>query len=139
MKRSQIVLVSILIFVILIWCFVYWLNFIKPPAASGTPETGKVDLCAKFSEIQDTVRCETARTAVLEKYPGEIKYIRRIKAEIPTGLLPNVKMEEKDVWLFGINLTKPTQTDEIELKSVEIFITRDTGELIIKSMASGAI
>ena len=77
--------------------------------------------------------------SVLKEYPGEVKYIKREKAEIPVGFLPEVEMVEKEVWLLGINLKSPLVRDETELKSMEIFITRDKGELIIKSMASGTI
>ncbi len=85
------------------------------------------------------VSCEAARTIVLEKYPGDIKYIRRTKASLPVGVLPDIEMVEKEVWLLGINLNPPMQIDERELKGMEIFITRDSGELEINYVTSGEI
>ncbi len=138
MKKNQIILISIgaLILIGIVFYFAYFQKIIKSGTEALSEEVP--DLCNKFSEIKDTVTCETARATVLEKYPGEIKYIRRIKADLPEGILPNMTMVKKDVWLFGINLTEPIE-DETELKSVEIFITRDKGELIINRMASGTI
>jgi len=138
-SKRQIVLISILAIVVLIGCFIYWLDYIKQPAESGTLKTGEIDLCAEFSQIQDTVKCETARATVLEKYPGEIKYIKRTKAELIAGMLPDVKKEKKEVWLFGINLKIPIEMDERELKSMEIFVTRDGGELEMPKLMSGKL
>ncbi len=137
MKKNQIILISVLIFLSLVWGFLYWSHYIKPPE-TGALAT-EADLCAKFSEIKDIVSCEAARTIVLEKYPGDIKYIRRTKASLPVGVLPDIEMVEKEVWLLGINLNPPMQIDERELKGMEIFITRDSGELEINYVTSGEI
>lgn len=138
MKKNKIILISVLVFLILTLDFVYWLNYIKP-TKSGTPEAEKIDLCAKFFRIQDAVRCETARAAVLEKYPGEIKYIRRTKADLPEGVLPNVTMVRQEVWLIGVNLKPPMELDERELKGMEIFVTRNEGKLEINKLVSGEL
>ncbi len=121
----------------LISYFIYLQKIIK----SGTgPLSEEVpDLCAKFSEIKDTVTCETARAKVLEKYPGEIKYIRRTKADLPEGILPNVTMVKKEVWLIGINPNPPMELNGEKVKNVEISVTRNDGKLMVNKMTSGEI
>ncbi len=48
-------------------------------------------------------------------------------------------MVEKEVWLIGVNLNPPMEMNEREFKSMEIFITRDSGELEINYLASEEI
>lgn len=139
MKKNQIILISIgaLILIGIVFYFAYFQKIIK--SGVGTLSEEVPDLCNKFSEIKDTVTCETARAKVLEKYPGEVKYIKRAKASLPVGLLPNVEMVEKEVWLIGVNLNPPMEINEREYKSMEMFVTRDSGELEINYLASGEI
>ena len=139
MKKNQIILISIgvLVLIGIISYFAYFQKIIKSGTGGLSEEVP--DLCNKFSEIEDTVTCETARAKVLEKYPGEVKYIRRAKASLPVGLLPNVEMVEKEVWLMGVNLNLPMEINEREYKSMEMFITRDSGELEINYLASEEI
>ncbi len=139
MKKNQIILiiVGVLILIGLISYFIYLQKIIK----SGTgPLSEEVpDLCTKFSEIKDTVACEAARTIVLEKYPGEIKYIRRTNAEIIMGIIPNEKKETKEVWLFGISLNSPIKLGEEELNNAKILVARDSGELRISVLTNGEL
>ncbi len=139
MRKNQIILIiiGVLILAGLASYFVYLQKIIK--SGTGPLNEEVPDLCAKFSEIQDTVRCETARAAVLEKYLGEIKYIRRTKADLPEGILPNVTMVKKEVWLIGINLNPPMELNGEKVKNVEISVTRNDGKLMVNKMTSGEI
>ena len=125
MKKNQIILmiVGILILIGLVFGLSYYLKIIKLPFL--TPEKEIHPLCVEFPEIKGEISCQEAIDSVLKEYPGEVKYIKREKAEIPVGFLPEVEMVEKEVWLLGINLKSPLVRDETELKSMEIFITRD--------------
>jgi len=139
MKKNQIILIIIGVFILigLVLGFIYWLKYIKPGTEISGP-TGE-DLCAEFSKIEGEVTCQEAINSVLEKYPGEVKYVKKTKDFLPIGIFPEGEMVEKEVWLIGINLEEPMGLDETELKSMEIFVTRDRGELEINRVMSGEI
>jgi len=134
MKKNQIILVIIGILILI--GFVYWFQFIRP-LSLVSKETS--DLCAEFSKVEGEITCQEAIDKVLEEYPGEVKYIKKTKDLLPVGFLPDVEMVEKEVWLIGINLKPPRKLDEIEFNSMEIFVTRDSGELEIKTLTSGEL
>lgn len=139
MKKNQIVLIIVgaLILIGFISSFSYWFQFIRPSSPALEEKAG--GLCAEFPKIEGEISCQEAINKVLEKYPGEVKYIKKTKSLLPIGVLPSIEMVEKEVWLIGINLKPPMEVDERELKGMEIFVTRSEGELEIKKVTSGEI
>jgi len=139
MKKNQIVLIIVgaLILIGFISSFSYWFQFIRPSSPALEEKAG--GLCAEFPKVKGEISCQEAINKVLEKYPGEVKYVKKTKASIPIGILPNIEMVEKEVWLLGINLNPPMVMDEREFKGMEIFVTRDSGELEINNITSGEI
>ena len=139
MKKNQIILiiVGVLILIGLVFGLSCYLKIIKLPFLTQEKEIHP--LCVEFPKIEGEISCQEAVNKVLEQYLGEVKYIKKTKDFLPVGILPNVEMVEKEVWLIGINLKSPMVRDEIELKGMEIFVTRDTGELEINYVTSGEI
>ncbi len=139
MEKNQIILiiVGVLILIGLVFGLSYYLKIIKLPFL--TPEKEIHPLCVEFPEIKGEISCQEAIDKVLEEYPGEVKYIKKTKDFLPAGILPDVQMVGKEVWLIGINLKLPMIMHEIELKSMEIFVIRETGELEINRVMSGEI
>ena len=138
MKKNQIILIIIGVLILILIGLTSYFIYLQKIIKSGVeaPDGRNPDLCTKFSGIPDEITCQKARELVLEKYPGEIKYIKRKKADLPEGILPDVTMVRKEVWLIGINLNPPMELDERELKGMEIFVTRSEGKLKINKIVS---
>jgi len=100
------ILIIVLILLIFVFCFVYWLNYMGP-AKGGTPATEGTDLCAKFSGIPDEITCQRAREIALEKYPGEVLDITNATTSYSISKPPEIKTEERDVWIIKIKLNGP--------------------------------
>ena len=140
-KKNQIILIiiGVLILIGLATTFNYWFKYLQPPLQVAKEKEEASGPCAEFPKIKGEISCQEAINKVLEKYPGEVKYVKKTKASLPMGTLPNVEMVEKEVWVIGINLNSPMEMDERELKGMEIFVTRDSGDLEINYVTSGEI
>lgn len=114
MKKNQIILiiVGVLVLVGLIPCFIYLQKIIKPGTADLNE--GATDFCAKFSKVQNEITCQRAREIALEKYPGEVLDITNTVTSYNIGKPPEIKTEEKDVWIIRIKLKEPVLPKPVE-------------------------
>lgn len=148
-KISLIILIIVLGGLIL--GFVYWFQYVKPKAEVLTqlkiekeaslsfPEEKPLPSCEEFPKIEGEISCEEAIKIAQAQYPGEIKIIEKQVAFWPVGVLPEVEIMEKEVWLIGINLKKPIKMHEKELKSIKVFVDKETGALEIDKIMSGEL
>ena len=140
---SKNILIILAIFILAIFSF-YLINYFPKSLSSQTQTESTLqerDLCAEFSKVEGEISCQKAKEIALMEYPGEVKYIEKKKVEIPSGVLPDIEMVEKEVWLVGVNLEESLKIEggETEYQSIEVFILRDSGEIQINSLLSGEI
>ncbi len=115
MKKNQIILIiiGVLIFILigLAFYFLYWQKLTKPEAVS--------DPCQDFPKIEGEITCQEAENAVLEKYPGDVKYIEKSNIPVQSGKPPETEMTQKDVWVIGILLRDRANLPSLEMSKEE--------------------
>ncbi len=138
MKKSQIILivigVLILILIGLTSYFVYFQKIIKPGTA--VLNEGATDLCAKFSKVPNEITCPEARDIALKNYPGDILNVEKTTTAYQSGKPPEIKTEEKDVWIIKIKLKEPALPKPVEngpqysTGEVGVVVDRNSGEIL---------
>lgn len=104
MKKKQIILFIIAIFILagLVFGFTYWIQSIKSPPSAGKEKIN--GYCAEFPKIEGEISCQEARGIALEKYPGEIIQVDKAAVPYSVGKPPEIKTEDRDVWIIKIKL-----------------------------------
>ena len=126
--KSLIILIFGLIFSILIICFIYWFQYVKP--VSPTPAQKPVSVpeitpisspCLKFLETGEEITCGKIIGLSLKEYSGDIEYVDKV-------ILP----EEEILWEVGVKLDKPTKIKNLpqEMERIKIIIDAKTSEII---------
>ena len=106
MKKRNLLLIAIASLIVLVFVssFVYWFQFVRPLSLVSEEKVG--DLCAEFSKIEGEISCQEAKEVALESYPGEVIDINKETTSYQYGKPPEIKIEQRDVWIVKIHLEK---------------------------------
>ncbi len=138
MKKSQIILIVIGVLILtligLTSYFIYFQKIIKP--GTVVLNEGATDLCAKFSKVSNEITCQEARDIALKNYPGDILNVEKTTTTYQYGKPPEIKTEEKDVWIIKIKLKEPALPKPVEngpqysTGEVGVVVDRNSGEIL---------
>lgn len=98
MTRNRLIAVIVIILVLigLTFYFYYWKKTSKSEFS--------FDPCENFPAVQGEITCQEAEKLVLEKYPGDVRYIEKSVVSIPFGKLPGTGAIQKNAWVIGVLL-----------------------------------